>query len=59
VKYKPSTIEEKTNKQNGDNNTARRVARRAAKTKQISTPLGGGSLGSCVDEERSQLRELV
>jgi len=23
------------------------------------TTLGGGSLGSCVDEERSQLRELM
>jgi hypothetical protein len=28
-----------------------------AKTKE--TTLGGGSLGSCVDEERSQLRELM
>jgi hypothetical protein len=25
----------------------------------ITTTLGGGSLGSCVDEERSQLRELM
>jgi len=25
----------------------------------MKTTLGGGSLGSCVDEERSQLRELM
>lgn len=27
--------------------------------KNKSTTLSGGSLGSCVDEERSQLRELM
>lgn len=31
----------------------------ASKLKTIYTTLGGGSLGSCVDEERSQLRELM
>ena len=30
-----------------------------AKSKKSYTTLSGGSLGSCVDEERSQLRELV
>jgi len=30
-----------------------------AKKKHMKTTLGGGSLGSCVDEERSQLRELM
>ena len=35
-------------------------ARRATEKKQNEkTTLGGGSLGSCVDEERSQLRELM
>lgn len=29
------------------------------RTKHMKTTLGGGSLGSCVDEERSQLRELM
>ena len=32
---------------------------RKAKAKTEETTLGGGSLGSCVDEERSQLRELM
>ena len=31
----------------------------ALKRKKKETTLGGGSLGSCVDEERSQLRELM
>ena len=33
------------------------VVDKTSKTKD--TTLGGGSLGSCVDEERSQLRELM
>ena len=36
--------------------SARPIAR--VELKQMIT-LGGGSLGSCVDEERSQLRELM
>ena len=38
-----------------------RVAVRAVTETQTNekTTLGGGSLGSCVDEERSQLRELM
>lgn len=31
----------------------------SAKTYYKGITLGGGSLGSCVDEERSQLRELM
>jgi len=31
----------------------------AKKTEPKKITLGGGSLGSCVDEERSQLRELM
>ena len=34
------------------------LVRRAQKQKRETT-LNGGSLGSCVDEERSQLRELM
>ena len=30
-----------------------------ASLKKVFTTLSGGSLGSCVDEERSQLRELM
>lgn len=36
----------------------RRIARRARGTNENIT-LSGGSLGSCVDEERSQLRDLM
>ena len=32
---------------------------RKTNAKNRETTLGGGSLGSCVDEERSQLRELM
>ncbi len=39
------------------------VARRSLPRRQLPnrtfTALSGGSLGSCVDEERSQLRELM
>lgn len=35
------------------------VLRGWSTTAQTMTALGGGSLGSCVDEERSQLRELM
>ena len=35
------------------------ACRCGSETKNEMTTLGGGSLGSCVDEERSQLRELM
>ncbi len=35
------------------------VHRRLIKHDNEMTTLSGGSLGSCVDEERSQLRELM
>ena len=37
----------------------RRSAVSLVKSNQTKTTLSGGSLGSCVDEERSQLRELM
>ena len=37
----------------------RNAVRHGQKFEPIYTTLSGGSLGSCVDEERSQLRELM
>jgi len=36
-----------------------RASARESLTNKNKITLGGGSLGSCVDEERSQLRELM
>ena len=43
----------------GRGGATRRLRRLRRCWKNEMTTLGGGSLGSCVDEERSQLRELM
>ena len=58
LRWKPGSGRPRCSPSDGPGENAVAASRRPRKSWQALT-LSGGSLGSCVDEERSQLRELM